>query len=197
MDKRKLQLLMGSYAPYPGVYVYDKFTDANDVSLDAHILDKPKTALWSEVVGTWDIQTNQANAATISGYAAAVVESGYADCTVSVIVKSVINANNAYIVFRYVDGNNYLTFNLNNTLDRVTFAQKVSGSITVLLNENVTITTGNDYVLSAILSGNTVKCYIDGVLKIDTTNNNLLTATKHGILSEAALQKFDEFQVSK
>ena len=195
MNKRKLLTMLGSYAPYPGVYVYDKFTDADATSLDAHVLDKPKSALWSEVVGTWDIQSNQANVATIDGYAHAVVESGKYDCTVSVIVKSVIAANNAYITFRYVDGNNYLSFNLNNTLDRVTFAQKVSSSITVLLNETVTITTGNDYVLSAVLSGNTVKLYIDGVLKMDTTNNNFLTATKHGILSEAALQKFDEFQV--
>jgi len=196
MNKRKLLTMLGSYAPYPGVYVYDKFTDTNGTSLDAHILDKPKSVLWSEVVGVWDIQSNQANIATIDGYALAVLESGKADCTVSVIVKSAVNSI-IYLILRYVDVNNWLAVYINNPLDRAGFVQKVSGSVTLLPFEAFTVTTGSDYVLSAILSGNSIKYYVDGVLKVDSTNNNFLTATKHGLLCEAALQKFDEFQVSQ
>jgi hypothetical protein len=200
MDKRKLLTLMGgSNDPYPGVYVYDKFTDTNSVGLDAHIPDKPKSARWEEIVGTWDIQSNLANVATVSGYGLAVIESGKANCTISVIAKSIINANNCYIAFRYVDNNNYLMFYIQNTRNAASFGQKVGGTLSAVFVGDVDTTpivTGSDYLLKVVLLGNTVKFYVDGILKIDTTNNNLLTATKHGILSDAALQKFDDFQVT-
>lgn len=200
MDKKKVAMVMGNNVLYPGVYVYDKFTGVNGTSLDAHILDKPKSALWSEAVGVWDIQSNQANVVSITSYALAAVESYKADCTLSVILKTVITADNPGLVMRYIDTNNYLVAYLSNGANTVGLVKKVAGTLTIVLanaNESLPVTDGNDYVMEVVLLGNTIKIYIDGALQINTTCDNHLTATKHGIYSEKALAKFDEFQVSR
>jgi hypothetical protein len=198
--RRPVRLAGGGADPYPGLVVYDTFTDTNGVGLDAHTPElSPSGGLWTEHAGAWDIQSGRANLTdSLTGVRLATIESGIADCDIATIVRWPSALDNPSVAFRYVDDNNFLLAVIADAGDVIRLIRKLNGTPTALFTSASFPTVVNtDYVLEVIANGTSVKIYLDGSLALDVTCVNFVTATRHGIYCERQYTKFDDFQVAR
>lgn len=181
--------------PYPGVTVYDEFTDTNGTDITAHTPNKsPAGAKFVEYQGNFQITSNRAawvdNGA--GAYALAAVESGLSDCTVSGIAQ-----RNAVgfcgLAFRVVDVNNYLLASIS-AAGVFYVIRRFGGAAAVVAQTAFSASQNTDYVIEVTLSGTGIIATVDGGNTINTSYANLTGATKHGLYGEIASQ-FDIFQV--
>lgn len=188
----------GVVDPYPGLAVYATFTGADATAIADYTPEKaPVGAAWANDHGTFTIVSNQANCATIVSDAACYIESGKADGSVSVIVKTIQAGALPGLVLRYQDSNNYLYAALNNSGNNMYLLKKIAGTPSIVQTSGFfTVTDGLDYVMEAILSGSGIIIKVDGTERINTTLAQLATATKHGLYGSKANDKYDEFQVA-
>jgi hypothetical protein len=138
---------------------------------------------WSELSGTWGIESNQARKVTASdGQHFAVLESNAADVEVQCTFP-VLNATaDAGVIVRCVDTSNYLLIAIRGAGGtRLELYSRVAGVETLITaGDGTNVTAGCVVKVSA--SGSTINVYVDGALALGPqTVSDLTTATKHGI----------------
>lgn len=176
-------------APTSNIDITDDFDRANSTTT----LGSTTTGqTWTYPRGIWGISSNSAYSADgcpAPGFA--VVESGtpYGDVQVTIPV----NNQDARIVFRYVDINNY--FLAEHVGDGRYVIKKVINGASTTISQTEAALAANGDVVKINLDGGTIKLYINSVLKI-TLSDFSLFGTKHGLANwcNAAL-RFDNFSV--
>ncbi len=122
------------------------------------------------------------------------IETGKSDCTISAIVNIPSGASNSGIAFRVEGASDWLIATLNAASD-VVYVLKRSPGLTIVAQQAMVLAADTNYVLEVVLSGSSIKVYVDGALKIDTTEAHNQTITKHGIHTDGSIAvKIDEFQ---
>lgn len=200
LDLRRLVPLggfraFGSLTKYP--LVFDSFTDANGTAITAHT-PNISPAAWGNTAGAFNIQSNQANVASLAGgLALASIDTGVADCTIEAacVIKS---GGQSSIAFRVQDSTNFWSANLKDDATTGLRLLLFTGGAPVL-NEsvNMTITAGQTYALKVVLLGSQIDIYVDGALVKQKTNATGATRTKHGIYAQATATRFDNFQITR
>lgn len=183
----------GDVDPYPGVTVYDQFTDTDATGLASHTPTK-SPAQWVVENGATQITSNRA--AWVSNgspaFMLAHIASGLANCVISVIGKWTTVGANPGICFRVQDKNNcFIVFYSNNLFAIV---RRLVGGVSVLASAVVATTTGTDHVIEVTLSGTSISATLDGGNLISATDTNFQAVKKHGLYAENNAT-FDEFQV--
>lgn len=187
----------GASDPYPGLSVYDKFTDTNGVLLPAHIPTKcPVGSAW-ETHGVYDIQSNQANVVSLGSgpsIAVAAIDSGKANCTISAILK-LTTGGTIGIVARYLNIFNYIVVAYAGA--QCLIVKWEGGSASVLQSLAIPImVAGVDYAVEVVLSGDTISATLDGIYPISVSSSFGASRTKHGVYLDKANCIMDEFQVT-
>lgn len=156
-------------------------TDSFDRADNAASLGTADTGqVWSALAGTWGISSNKAVMTGVATHHTAVVETGVSDMTIQVTLSPVGSGNiNPGVSFRMQDVNNGLLFRINPFNAVATLSRLVAGTPTTLAGPDYT--PAGTSVLKVVCAGTSVKCYVDGVLLIDTTVANFATETKHGL----------------
>lgn len=142
-------------------------------------LPNADTGQVTEVIsGTWGIDNNRAYY-TGTGTAFSCWESSTSDVIVSLNNVGYVNSEPAgAIAFRVSNANNYWLFRLlSNTLHLYKF---VNGSASLVASKGIFYENGN-HIFKVITEGSSIKCYVNDVLELSTTDTHNQTATKHGI----------------
>ncbi len=173
----------------PAVYLQDDFNRADSItSLGAADVG----GAWTAANGTWGIESNQGRLITAGGgNGIAQLDASHADATAQVTLNVIGNLTG--LLFRYTDTSNYwwlLEFGSAYYLQKV-----VGGSTTNLISGAGTAANGD--VIKVILSGNSIKCYNNGVqLGTDQSDSFNASATKFGMVSNLDTPRFDTFLVT-
>jgi hypothetical protein len=153
-----------------GIIVNDNFNRANQLWLGTSTSEE----FWAYTTsnGHFSIVSNTGQT-TLDVADVAYIDSGVVTCSVYFTnVSSVLT--NTGLACRIVDNNNFIAYTNFGQL-----IKKQGGSFTVLANE------GTQYVQNDIVriddDGSTIKCYINGSLKITYNTTLFNTATKQGL----------------
>lgn len=138
----------------------------------------------------------------------AVVNSGVSDCTVSASVTLSGTRACPGIIFRSTGSSNGIVVFLEKFggTDAIQMQSFSAGSYTNIGStvSSAGLSLGSTYTLKAVLSGTSIKIYLDDVLKIDTTSSTNQSSTYHGIQAycstgssnDDAGSTFDNFSVT-
>lgn len=176
--------------------LYDNFEDGDDL-----------TPLWTKAAGAFIVDNDLSRPAgeqkvyrhasnTDTGIAVSG-DASWTDYTYECMVniKSVGTGTAlASILARYRDVNNFYTFKLNQTANKVELHKIVNGSWSFLDEAEFTVNTNQWYKLKIELKGTSIKCYVDGTLYIDTTDGSL-SSGKVGMRTLMAETNFDDVLV--
>jgi hypothetical protein len=190
-------VLFGAAPQQKPARVIDFFTDTNGTALTAHVMDKGLG--WTNASGTFQIQSNQATP-NAGGFDVATTDASAADCTVEVDYtdNGTSHDNDAGIFFRS-DGtylgyvfwqNSAAGWQLTEVTAGPTYNSR--GSFAQALNP------GQKYHLKVVLLGQSITCYVDGVLAVSYSGALYQANTKHGIhsfMGAGYSTSFDNFQV--
>jgi hypothetical protein len=151
------------------------------------------TAPWVALAGTWGISINQAYLAVDAGSNAnvATVDFGYSDCTVS--VTKTVRQSTQRLAFRFTDSaNGFIVDDPGSSYD---LYRRQAGAYTQIGSWVGTPASGD--VLSVVLSGSSIRVYVNGVLVISATDSFNAGATKHGLGAGAiGVARFDNFSIT-
>ena len=159
-------------------FPFDSFTDADAVTLAAHIPDAPynPVSLWTEASGTWSIDTNKVK--ETAGAGLAIMETGEKDAHIAVTFTKGAN-NDGIIVFRYTNTSNYMYIRTDGTNLEV---RKVVATVDSLVAEAALAwANAATKTVKVILHGAFIYVLADMSLIVSTSDTANLTATKHGI----------------
>ncbi len=183
--------------------VLDHFTDADSTSLDAHTPDtRPGSNAWVEALGNWQITGNKAVLAALQGWAQAHINSGQANCTVSVNAKSTTAAagmgKDVGLLVRWASNgtyNDWWSIGVSAADDRFRIIEVNDGvSQTERAGAAVMIDTATVYAISATLSGSTITATVDGGNQISYASASMnQTSTIHGIIARETTDTLDDF----
>jgi hypothetical protein len=138
---------------------------------------------WSELSGTWGIESNQARKVTAAdGQHIAVLESNAADVEVQCTFPVLNSTADAGLIVRCVDSSNYLLIAIRGAGGtRLELYTRIAGAETLIAaGDGTNVTAGCVVKVSA--NGSTINVYVDGVLALGPqTVASLTTATQHGI----------------
>ena len=199
-----------TFVPTGTTYVQDSFTEGSDTNLTAHTPNTDVEAGGWTVVGGSQVYTvetanGRCHSTTSAGGVAwglALCDAGVADGRQSVLLKGGSTNTRLGPVFRS-DGtvSNYWRVEFfTNSATGVRITKVVGGSVinvqTVAGTGN-TLTTG-DNTCEVVLSGSSIKVFLNGALILDITDSSLSTNTFHGFGSLAsALPEFDNYAFSQ
>lgn len=142
---------------------------------------------WTQQAGTWGIETNRAYTSAGAARSVATVELSQADVDLSITV-AFGSSGTGGLVFRFVDTSNYWRLVLVSTT-LIRLIKRTSGS------DNVVGTFGtaaSGDVLRILAAGSSITAYRNGSSIITTTDTDLQTATKHGlVLDNTTNQRLD------
>lgn len=177
--------------PLAGQYVWtaesvhvlsDTFTDTDGVHLHDHTMNIGPG--WT-AGNTFTINNNRLVNSGSGGHDYAVVEAGKADVDVS--ADFIIPANPYFqgsIIFRYQDsGNNWLLYLYATGTNVTVELYKGTGSYASQGSYNAGVLAPGTYPLRVVASGNNIKCYFNGTLRIEVNDATLNTKTKVGLHS--------------
>jgi len=157
-------------------YLHDTFTDTNGTHLNVHVMDIGSG--WTESTGSWNTQGNQCNEVTEGINTRLLIDRDTADYDIYLdcIMPSGTPKYAVGIVFRYQDATHGWQFILENDASSPYYTLNKDGS---LVGSNAVTSIANSTVTIRVLaSGNSIKTYINGVLKHDITDsayNNKVT----------------------
>lgn len=169
--------------------VSDAFNRAN-----ASVIGTADTGqIWSNLQGTFGISSNRLSLITGTGgstYDVAAIESGSAD----VIVEATTYLQNYNgIAARITDANNFIIFREQG--GTFSLLSNVNGTMTDIADSNVTYVYGAK--MKMILSGSSVKCYVNDSLVIQSAIYTNTSATKHGVAGwGTTVYSYDDFKIS-
>jgi hypothetical protein len=184
------------------VVVLDNFTTADGTNLAGRTPSPTNTpgGTWTEQTGDWSITGNEALIAVSTDRAAATIEGGAADVTLTCECKSVgaTNSNrDAGLVARWSDASNFWSIGPNQGLAVFRIVERNAAVNTVRATTSITTDTTNYKTIQAVLSGQTIDGTYEGGNAIQYTSAALNeTATVHGMrVRDAAGDRIDDFQV--
>lgn len=106
-------------------------------------------------------------------------------------------SENAGIVFRVQDQNNFYMFRIDANTNQLQLYKAVAGTLTQVANTSFVPVKNQWYTLKATVQGNTIKGYVDGVLKTTWTNPaNELTSGGIGFRTTSAGVWYDDAKVT-
>lgn len=170
----------------------DTFTDANGTRLNAHTAEAG--GAWTEVSGTWTVQSNKASVAHAAGDNIALQDVGVADVECSVAITNANPLGNVIftgMVVRYIDASNNIIIREADDL----IAQPDDHEIEVWVNTTadgpqlygktqmkVAYTAGGTRTLKAHVKGNLLEVFLDGAPRYTTVlPSSLASGTKFGL----------------
>lgn len=182
---RRLALVAGS--------VTDTFTRSDSSSLGT--TETGQT--WVPYVGaTWAIASGAAKSSTNDS--AAAVESGMSDVDISLDVLDVTSAKSGGIVFRLIDGNQFVMWKLVEGGSNIIFISKSGASSYTTL---ATIVSANRIVgtntLRVVAQGTSLKGYLNGVLQTTISSAQFQAATKHGMTDHVGFPPMDNLTIAQ
>lgn len=151
---------------------------------------------WVAQSGTWGITSNLGYSVSGGSQETAVLEANSADVDVQVTLA--LGGNSEGLVARAADDNNYLLFIFQASTNQLLLYKKVGGSFIEIDGGIVNSAVNVNDVYKLSVSGSTINCYQNGVLKIGPiTETAGQTNTKHGIRSHASSGgRFDTFSIT-
>ncbi len=151
---------------------------------------------WVAQSGTWGISSNQGYDVTGGSQETAVLEASASD--VDVQVTLVLAGNSEGLIARSAGDNDYLLFVFQTSSNELYLYKRVGGSFTDLNGGAVSSTITSTDVFKLSVSGSTVNCYQNGVLKIGPiTTTAGQTNTKHGLRAHSSSgARFDTFSIT-
>lgn len=175
--------------------ISDTFTGVDNTALASHAPDINTTGNpWklAIVANGLKISSNKAVVTLANSSNVEIINSGAADCIL--LASYVFAASDVpQLIFRYVDDNNYWQFY--NATGTYTLREINAGTPTIRATLVETLTAGVSYRWQVVLNGNSIKCYVDGVLKCSFTSSLFATATQHGISLQKSAATFDDFKI--
>ncbi len=100
-------------------------------------------------------------------------------------------------VWRYTDADNYYVARANPLENNFRLYKVVHGNRHLLKSAYLPMATGKWYTLKVIMYGNQIKCYFNGKLELETTDNTFQNKGKVGLWTKSdAVTWFDNFRVS-
>ena len=187
------------------IYVLDRFTDTDGVLIQNHTPDiDVEGGGWSVIHGvSLEILSNQLFVPGATDYSAAI-DPGIADSyiiTGKVITTDAINGFYARILFRTIDINNWLAFQIEGIIPGVgarEITQRIAGVTTNLASSSPAPTGVGTYEFKITVDGTLITCE-------DVTNSIVLTATTSQFQTEqlcglgnhdgAPSLSFDDFRI--
>lgn len=147
--------------------------------------------IWVPNSGTWGIDANQGRLVSATPQATAVVDSGVADCTISVMFPEVAGQS-VGLCFRSTDDNNHFVTEV--AAAGVGIYRKQAGAFTGIADW-ATITSAGD-VFEIVLSGSSITAKLNGTVLAQVSDAFNATATRHGLRSNnSPAARFDDFKV--
>lgn len=182
------------------VVVQDTFTDTDGTSLDVHTPDTQFSGGWTEVTGNWGITGNQASIGAARDNANATIQTGEADCTITVEALSAVTSSGGTrdtgIAARHSDTNNYWRIGINDFDEIFRITERNGGTNTTRASTSVTINNATYYTVQVVLNGSTITATLDGANEISYGSATLnQTATVHGIVMRGTTDRVDDFLV--
>ena len=171
--------------------VYDTFTDSDSTSLDAHTSNSGHS--WTEQTGNTDIQSNRAN--IVSGSISTVDGVSVSDCT----IQATINKNGSIgggVAPRYEHSSSLWNVGVHPNVNQFEIWKK-AGSWTLPAWTSVTVNESTDYVVKVVLSGTSIKGYMDDANELSITDSQGQTSTEHGIYGNNAGDRLDDFTIEE
>jgi hypothetical protein len=176
-----------------GLAAFDNFTDADAVRLQSHAMNVGRG--WTENGGSqWQVTSNRAQWVGGTGTNVTVTtDAGISDATVSLAWP--VFGSLAYVVFRYVDDNNYWIAGYNGTFN----CFEVNGGVFTQRGTSAYGTPQSADVISVVLAGTSIAVKMNGVQQFAVTSASFQTATKFGLFVSGsdATTRFDDFRVSR
>ena len=167
--------------------VLDKFDRADSTSS----LGKADTGQsWQAISGTWGISSNRAYVTADGTDMFAILDAGISDGEVSVLISGTVDYD-ARLSFRIADVNNWFIVDYGAGCFRL--VRKLNGAYTELAS--YTAIRPSQFEVKAVLDGQLIKIFIDGVQRMSVTDSNHQTVTKHGIGGEKSSARLDDFTV--
>jgi hypothetical protein len=152
------------------------------------------------VNGSWEINGNRLRRAG-TGLDELLVDVGANDCTITATARCVSGGTNdrASLFFRYGDGDNTWLLYIDEGSNAFTLTKKVSGTWapSPVKNSTESIALDTDYELKVIISGDTIKCYLDGAYVFETTDSDLSQYTYAGFREASGGLEYANFAVSR
>lgn len=157
---------------------------------------------WSALSGTWNIGSgstaNMGTMASGTSQAACVLESSVANVDVQVTFGDIGSSDDAGIVFRVTDDNNYYVMVAKGSGgDGVSCYKRVAGSFTQVGSTAAGVTFANTNVFKVTANGTSIKAYKNGVEVFSATDSTYTTQTKHGLRSHGFATGFDDFSITE
>lgn len=174
-----------------GVLVSDTFTDTESTAITSHSPDTNTPGGSYQTYATYGpfetpiIKSNKVQSlvdAIVNGVVVIETNTGNVQLSATLNRDAV---NPAYggqgLAFRWdvASGNGYY-FDRTST-DGFRLNKVTSGTSSVLVDEAGTFSETGDWEWSVVLSGDSIKCYYDSTLVIDTTDSSYNSNTEHGI----------------
>ena len=168
------------------------FDAANGTSLDA--ITPEIGGGWTEQAGNMDIQSNRAN--LVTGIAKSTIESGLGDAVVSCTINMTAPAVTAGLIVRYEDNNNYWLVYLLTATNKMDLYEVNGGGLTKRATASVVIDSGIDYKVLVLLTGTTIRCFVDDGSTAGYISAFNQTKTKHGLYCDTNVTvRFDNFAI--
>ena len=126
-------------------------------------------------------------------------ESNYKDVEISVRFKGTDGKEDqgGGPVWRFQDADNYYIARANPLENNYRVYKVIDGNRKQLDTVNMEINSGKWYILKITMKGDQIKCYFDGELKLEATDNSFPNTGKIGLWTKAdAVTFFDDLQVS-
>ena len=100
------------------------------------------------------------------------------------------------LVWRYIDKNNYYVARANPLEDNFRLYKVVNGNRIQLKSASFNIETGKWYNMKVVMHGNSIKCYFNSNLKLQTTESTFKNSGKVGLWTKSdAVTWFDNFNL--
>jgi len=207
--------LLTSYTPSLTKHAPINFISPQDITFDFenYTLIKAPDG-WSTYftgkgdLGKWQIlddQGNQVLAQTSKenfGYHFDVIvndELSYKDVEITVKFKGVDGEEDqgGGPVWRYQDANNYYIARANPLENNYRVYKVIDGNRKQLKSVDMEINSGTWYTLKITMKDDEIKCYFDGELKLEATDDSFPNAGKNGLWTKAdAVTYFDEMLIT-
>jgi hypothetical protein len=169
------------------IIVQDSFNRANNTT-SLGVADTGQT--W-ETSGNWGIESNKAYQNTNANSQYAVIQSNYSDCIVS---ADITWNNNGGFAARFVDSSNYFLYRI--TINKLQLYRILGGGTTLLSEYAFASVSGQVYNLKIKFEGSSIIGYLDGIERINVTDTNHQTGTKHGLRQNSITSdRYDNFLV--
>ncbi|WP_240420083.1 family 16 glycoside hydrolase [Paenibacillus periandrae] len=154
---------------------------------------------WTAASGTWNVVTDSTKVLAQQAVAASIITAGnsWTDYAYEAKMKLPISDANAGIIFRVQDASNYYMYRINSSANKLELYKCVGGTLTLVSSTSFTATPNQWYTVKAVMQGNNIKGFVDGVLKTDWTNPvTELAAGKIGFRTTSANVHFDDVLVT-